>query len=49
MENIKIEVLVTTMHQSDITKYHEMNLQTDAVIANQADRCGYDEYSVGGK
>ena len=33
MENIKIEVLVTTMHQSDISKYHEMNLQTDAVHA----------------
>lgn len=33
----KIEVLVTTMYQSDFSKYTEMNLQTDAVIANQAD------------
>lgn len=33
----KIQVLVTTMHQKDFSKYSEMNLQTDAVIANQAD------------
>jgi len=33
----KIEVLVTTMHQRDFSKYTEMNLQTDAVLANQAD------------
>lgn len=35
---MKIEVLVTTMHQRDYTKYYDMNLKTDAVIANQADR-----------
>lgn len=34
----KVQVLVTTMHQKDFSKYSEMNLQTDAVIANQADR-----------
>ena len=34
---MKIEVLVTTMHQKDFSKYKEMNLQTDAVIANQAE------------
>lgn len=33
----KLEVLVTTMHQTDFSKYTEMNLQTDAVLANQAD------------
>lgn len=33
----KVQVLVTTMHQKDFSKYVEMNLQTDAVIANQAD------------
>ena len=33
----KLEVLVTTMHQSNFSKYTEMNLQTDAVLANQAD------------
>lgn len=35
---MKLEVLVTTMHQKDFSKYTEMNLQTDAVIANQTDR-----------
>ena len=34
----KLQVLVTTMHQTDLSKYTQMNLQTDAVIANQADR-----------
>ena len=33
----KLQVLVTTMHQSDTSKYENMNLQSDAVIANQAD------------
>lgn len=33
----KLEVLVTTMYQSDFSKYEKMNLQTDAVLANQAD------------
>ena len=33
----RLQVLVTTMHQSDFSKYSQMNLQTDAVIANQAD------------
>lgn len=46
---MKIEVLCPTMHQKDISKYKEMNLQTDAVIANQADVCAYSEYNVNGK
>lgn len=32
---MKIAVLVTTMHQTDLSKYSAMNLHTDAVIANQ--------------
>ena len=32
----KLTVLVTTMHQTDAALYKRMNLQTDAVIANQA-------------
>ena len=39
----KVQVLVTTMHQTDISKYNSMNLRTDAVIANQADSEGYEE------
>lgn len=35
---MKIAVLVTTMHQTDASKFRLMNLQTDAVIANQTDR-----------
>lgn len=46
---MKIEVLVATMHQNDISKYSEMNLQTDAVIANQADACDYKETVIAGK
>ena len=46
---MKIEVLVTTMHQKDASKYNEMNLQTDAVIANQTDECGFSEQEIGGK
>lgn len=33
----KIQILVTTMHEKDLSKYHSMNLQTDALFANQAD------------
>lgn len=39
----RIEVLVTTMHQTDFSKYEQMNLQTDAILANQADTNGYEE------
>lgn len=42
-----IEVLVTTMHQTNIRKYKEMNLQTDAVLANQSDCFGYHEEIIG--
>ena len=38
---MKLQVLVTTMYQSDLNIYSKMNLQTDAVIANQGDRNDY--------
>lgn len=44
-----LEVLVTTMHQHDTRKYAEMNLQTNAVIANQTDRSGYLEEVISGR
>lgn len=44
----KVQVLVTTMHQTDISKFHDMNLQTDAVIANQADSDGFEEMTENG-
>ena len=43
-----LEVLVTTMHQSDMKKYSEMNIQTAAVIANQADKNAYAEMKIDG-
>jgi glycosyltransferase involved in cell wall biosynthesis len=33
----KLEVLVATMHQNNLSKYQEMNIQTGAVFANQSD------------
>jgi glycosyltransferase involved in cell wall biosynthesis len=38
---LKMQVLIATMHQQDLRKYNEMNLHTDAVFANQADRTQY--------
>lgn len=35
---MKIAVLVITMNQNDMSKYKAMNLNTNAVIANQTDR-----------
>lgn len=44
----KVELLIATMHQSDLSKYREMNIQTDAVFANQADRYEYFEENIDG-
>lgn len=43
---MKLEVLVTTMHQSDFSKFSQMNLQTDAVLANQTDKNEYIETTI---
>lgn len=43
---VKIEVLCVTMHQKDLSKYKEMNIQTDAVFANQDDRHEYVEEKI---
>lgn len=45
---MKLQVLVTTMHQTDFSKYTQMNLQTDAVFANQTDRNEFVETQIGG-
>jgi glycosyltransferase involved in cell wall biosynthesis len=44
----KIEVLCATMHQTNLSKYKEMNIQTDVVFANQADRHEYREERIDG-
>lgn len=41
---MKLEVLVSTMNQVDFTIVEKMNIKTDAIIVNQCDINGYDEY-----
>lgn len=45
---MKVEVLLSTMYQKDLSIYHKMNIQTDAVIINQCDHNEYVEYKVNG-
>lgn len=40
----EVQVLVACMHQSDDSLYKEMNLQTDAILANQCDEYSYREF-----
>jgi len=44
-----IEVLVATMNQSDCSLYQKMNLQTDAIIANQSNHFDYIEVIINNK
>jgi len=46
MREYLIEILVTTMHQTDFSKYQEMNLQTDAVIANQSNQTKFEQIEL---
>lgn len=43
-----LEVLCVTMHQKDFSKLKEMNIQSDVVFANQADRYAYEELEFNG-
>ncbi|QSX09595.1 glycosyltransferase [Alkalibacter rhizosphaerae] len=45
---MKVEVLCVTMHQKDLKKFKEMNIQTDAVFANQAEGQNYEESIIDG-
>jgi glycosyltransferase involved in cell wall biosynthesis len=45
----KIEVLISTMHQKDISLVEKMNIQTDAVIINQCDQFGFVEENIKNK
>lgn len=45
---MRVEVLCATMNQTDLRKYQEMNLQTDVVFANQADRHQWMEEKLDG-
>lgn len=46
---MKLEVLLATMYQEDISIYHKMNIKTDAVIINQCDKESYEEFNINGK
>lgn len=43
---MKIEVLVSTMHQKNTDLINKMNLKTDAIIINQTENTDYNEISV---
>ena len=43
---MKIEVLVSTMHQKNTDLINKMNLKTDAIIINQTDNSDYKEISL---
>ena len=43
-KSLKVQVLVATMHQKDYTLTDKMNLETDAIIANQCEKCSNDSY-----
>lgn len=45
---MKVEVLVAAMHQTDFQLLRTMNLQSDVLIANQADTFAYAEQTIDG-
>ena len=44
----KFEILCVTMHQTDFSKLRSMNIHSDVVFANQADRTGFEEMKFEG-
>ena len=45
----RFEILCVTMHQNDFSKIQEMNIHSNVVFANQADRTSYEELEFEGK
>lgn len=45
---MNIEILCTTMHQKDLSKYNEMNIKANVIFANQDDRHEYIEEVIEG-
>lgn len=39
-----LQVLVSTMNQIDYTLLEKMNLQSDAIVINQTDKCGFEKF-----
>lgn len=46
---MKVEVLVSTMHQKDKDFLKKMNISTDAIVINQTDSEGYQKFSFAEK
>lgn len=46
--DLSIQVLVSTMNQNDYSLLDKMNIQSDAVVINQADRNGLDIFDYNG-
>ena len=44
----RFEILCVTMHQKDFSKIEQMNIQSDVVFANQADRTSFEEKEFDG-
>lgn len=44
----RIQVLITTMHETDLSKFQVMNIRSNAIIANQADRFDYMRQQIDG-
>lgn len=47
-KEMKLQVLVAAMHQTDSSLVEKMNIRTDAVVGNQCDRCANEEYRFDG-
>ena len=46
---MKLQVLVSTMHQKDYSLLDRMNIQTDAIVINQCDEYRFEEFEHKGK
>ncbi len=44
----RVEVLVATMHQTDLSLFEKMNIQTDVIFCNQCDRNEFIEMEING-
>lgn len=44
----RLTVLCATMHQTDFSKFHEMNIQSDVIFSNQCDRNEVSETVING-
>lgn len=44
----RFEILCVTMHQTDFAKIEQMNIHSDVVFANQADRTSFEEHEFNG-